>query len=702
MSDESIPKFEETEELPPSWDDTHELDENGQPVSRLESFGRGVQQGTTLGFGDEIGGAAQAGLDSTQALLNKIGMAPPSPSQVGADLAAQGITGDIGPESTGDMYREGRDENRALNDAAAKANPLTYLGGNITGGMLTGAGAGIIGGTAAKVMAPLGQTAKNATLVTKMGQGAVNVLPTAAIAGLGSSNADLTKGEFDKARKDLIRIDDVGGVPVPAGDIPMAMTMGAALPVAGKAIQGVKNTDTVQDLLASYEKAKNGIKLSGDEALTNAQRKLEDLVLNARQGLSKFGLDKGTAKNELIKNSDARADMREAVASFRNNLKENSGVLNDQDNKILQSIMNDSEQVLGQGSQRAGVKSKIDTLMKNESFTPENTANMDKNVAREGIESDLLGKDFDLEGFVNKTFDDLSNGKQLSESQQSTLQQLQRQYRQAPLDSNAQNVEKVVKKISSAYDNLSPQGRRVVLDYKNKLLKEQNVMVPEVAPLNADISDNLAASEALLGRSNLDKMTPDEIPKFLDKNAKQFQKYDTDVPGTKLNINNILNEGLPTEAGGKTRSLKELNPDFANPFERDLAEGSSTFNLSKKANTPVATDSMWGAVTGGINKSAVKIGEGAGANVASAKDVVRRGADWLSSAERPQLVQAANEMATRGGKAGIYYAHQLLEAANKNPSQRNTLIFSLMQQPAFRKMLHQSETEADSGTENDE
>lgn len=121
------------------------------PVSKLESFGRGVAQGATLGFADEITGAIES-LFSDKS------------------------------------YTQSRDESRAAYTAAEQANPLTSMAGNL-------------GGSLATTIVPGLNVAK--------GAGMAGAVKTAALGGgltgLGSSEADLTKGDFAGAIKDTVQ-----------------------------------------------------------------------------------------------------------------------------------------------------------------------------------------------------------------------------------------------------------------------------------------------------------------------------------------------------------------------------------------------------------------------------------------------------------------------------------------------------------------
>jgi len=102
----------------------------------------GGQQGLTFGFSDEIGSGIQSGLDKTQSLLNEYtGLVDKSPSQVSKELQDMGVTGDVGPATSGGVYDEALDESRGDLAEAQETHPGTMMVADLAGGILAG-GAG--------------------------------------------------------------------------------------------------------------------------------------------------------------------------------------------------------------------------------------------------------------------------------------------------------------------------------------------------------------------------------------------------------------------------------------------------------------------------------------------------------------------------------------------------------------------------------
>lgn len=251
-------------------DTDFEVVEPEKQISKLESFGRGARQGATMGFGEEIGAGIGAGLDVGQRILNELGLASPSPTQVAEQLKAKGIT-NAGPTSAQELYTQLRDEDRAAEAAAMKANPLTYGAGAITGGIATSP----LMPTA--LTAPV-QVAKTAGLGAKVAAGAASAIPTGLIAGAGTSEADLTQGDIQGLGEDIL----TGGL--------TGAAVGGILPVVGaglsKVASGAKkaaNAIIPEPTQRAYEKARQGISVTSPEfarETTEQSLKVVDDVAN--------------------------------------------------------------------------------------------------------------------------------------------------------------------------------------------------------------------------------------------------------------------------------------------------------------------------------------------------------------------------------------------------------------------------------------
>lgn len=188
-----------------------------------ESLMRGGAQGLSLGFADELAGAAGAGLDRFKGN--------------NSDLVAN--------------YIKHRDEYRRADESAKRANPKTFFTGQIGGGLGTAAVPGLNIGTAAT-----------------LGGRALAAAGLGATAALGSSNADLTQGDIAGAAKDTAIGGATGAILQPAIEKVVAPAVGAVSQklgdLAGWAGKKTLNTafDVPEEVTSRY--------LANPESVNNA------------------------------------------------------------------------------------------------------------------------------------------------------------------------------------------------------------------------------------------------------------------------------------------------------------------------------------------------------------------------------------------------------------------------------------------------
>ncbi len=130
--------------------------------SMLESGLRGAAQGATLGFSDEISGLPLA--------------------------ATAAMSGD--PSKILEAYRKSRDQSRGANELARQTNPGSFAAGEVGGGIASAFVPGMNALTGAKALNTFGNAALSGARV-------------GALMGLGTSNADLTKGDVGNAAVDV-------------------------------------------------------------------------------------------------------------------------------------------------------------------------------------------------------------------------------------------------------------------------------------------------------------------------------------------------------------------------------------------------------------------------------------------------------------------------------------------------------------------
>lgn len=205
------------------------LDDSEGP-GRLESLGRGALQGISLGYADEIAGAIEAAL-------------------------------------TDKTYTQSRDEARSSNSKAQEANPWTY-------------GAGELGGGATTLLVPG---------AAGVGAGLKGAAALGAAGALGSSSADLTKGEYGGALVDTAIGGTIGAVTqkfIPGAIDKVKSVVGPGSKKAGSILFGVgeeatdrylANPDKMRAVISEGPDGLRAIKDTIDEAyFTKVTRVRED------------------------------------------------------------------------------------------------------------------------------------------------------------------------------------------------------------------------------------------------------------------------------------------------------------------------------------------------------------------------------------------------------------------------------------------
>lgn len=221
LTDAEMEELEKTSS--PDFLTDEEMEKLEKPnVSKMESFLRGGAQGATLGFGDELSALAEKG------------MAKAIPSFLG------GMSSEEYQDVYGDKsYKDLRNENRAIDEEARKANPWTYGIGEFAGGILPAAatfGAGAELGAVAKgtqvlpgalqKLAPVAQ--KLAPAIQKLsapktlGQAALSGGTFGGIAGLGQT-------------------EDISNIPRTALDVGLGAGLGAGIGALTHGVLGPKS-----------------------------------------------------------------------------------------------------------------------------------------------------------------------------------------------------------------------------------------------------------------------------------------------------------------------------------------------------------------------------------------------------------------------------------------------------------------------------
>ena len=221
------PTWDETTPVTPTWDNTTPTDDIHHETPEVgggEALARGAENGALFGFGPAVNGALETAL--------------------GTRSPGLGIL---------DQYRHNRDSSKEAFNAASAQHPWLYGTGNVAGAIIPG----VLSGGSSLAEEGLAGAAKAGA---KYG----------ALAGLGSSNADLTKGEIGQAAKDTALSGAVGAIGAPIIQkalTPLVDPLSQLLGHIGQTTKGAANTamgmKTPEQFLSARAMGQNGINLIG-------------------------------------------------------------------------------------------------------------------------------------------------------------------------------------------------------------------------------------------------------------------------------------------------------------------------------------------------------------------------------------------------------------------------------------------------------
>lgn len=232
---------------------------------------------------------------------------------------------------------------------------------------------------------------------------------------------------------------------------------------------------------------------------------------------------------------------------------------------------------------------------------------------------------------------------------------------------------------------------------------------PEIARLESLLQQ---AKSKVSGADKIEGVNLSTNPKTLEEQLNNL------LPKFRANSGDNIAENRLDEVFNLLR--KEKGDDYVNALQDQIKKGNAEMNLRDAANLPkdinlkkagaggaigagigFTTGGPAGAAAGGLiggvagSMADKMVGGATGlANVAGravnkSQNFLKTGVKKLSDATPEQIKQLAATMASKG-TAGQEYAKVLSEAQNKNGQSRNAIMFSLMQQPAFRKLFHEA------------
>lgn len=590
----------------------------------LESLLRGAGQGATLGFADELTGGGEALGDLLSGKTDELG----------------GIL---------EAYRKHRDESRAAYQAAEEENPLTYNLANLAGSFAIPAGA-------------LGAAGKAATF----GERALAGFKAGALAGglgaMGGSQKDATQGEAIDLAK-----EGIGGALLGGG---LGAGANAILPVAGKAAgDWLKEFKGTQQISNAFQKARAGEEMFGTAAATRETEKTKDVVKQIGKVIDEVRDYSGKLKGKALESSD-KIPIMDTYKS-----------LNDKLDSIVPASA-DEERLITK------YKSMLNKL-----------------VGKETTKAPTVSTDAELSNLINS-----GTGDAIGAETGSTVIT-----RPEPNAEEIQKTKDALGKILFKNKDLPYEGEQAGHEIRTELENaiKSGLGPNETAQLGVADKGYSKAIEAqskiggLGGKSgtSLDAriMYDRQIDSLVDTVQKTFIKpADTDAVNlkhafdiTKKNIQEI-NDGLikitsdPEEIAKLTQLKQEQLSKVDNIQKAAQEQGINMATVhNMMGESPFGGESLVKKLTGisaqaSTLQTARKLGQATRLVETQVPEKIAQMSKAIFDASPESLQKVAIGLKNMGSP----FADKLGAVLNQPMQKRNALLFTLMQQPAFREEVH--------------
>jgi hypothetical protein len=678
-------------------DDVHE-DITPQPqISAGESALAGAQQGMTLGMAPPMSAVLPSAMNALQG--------DQSPTALNAKLAAQGFTGDIGPKSTLELYRQLRDAKKQELQAAAQAHPIANLAGGLAGaGLLTG-GIGIAAASdvpgaaiAQKVLNPL-PAAPGASLAAKVRSAAATGAVGNTIYGAGSGPQDYTNSSPEDIAKDV------------TGNAVNGAIFGGGLQLGASAASGaaglMSQLPIVKDVVAATKGAYSGKEYSGQtNAIQDKVRDLSSKILQAGKDVAYGKFANKRAAVSAATEATGEIDVTPQLDSILEDIKK----LPEDTPEQVQAKTN-MQNIFG--------KMRYQNIPVESSTIKFNRPEMEKDLElkaaqmqQRGIPAttnistvkgpsgqNILNPSITSQGGNESTQTALPSQFNITATPTTTMTQVPMQAKMTP----AQLVDKM-RELQAQYPQgaETTQARQFLSQAANKMEAPLEQAVPNLPALNKQSKDAMDAFERLTGKSIFDLPQGDNVA-----NASAIDKVSKMVAGAEQQpqkLQDFLNGfgGVPASqnapATAATAGLSASAPNTAAYIQQkapELAQDLRLANLTSNSNEH--SEGIWKTLVGGLGALGVKTGEAIGKasreltpESLRAKSVNANGVGRLLDLDSQGLTAVAQDMAAQNHPAATQYSKTLMDAANKQGINRTAAIYSLMQQPQFRQLLMNS------------
>lgn len=701
------PTWEDTEEINediPTWEDTAAVETS---PTELESFGRGAASGATFGFADELAGAAEAG---GKALFGK-------------DKLVDVL----------DNYRKYRDESRQAFKAAEEKNPASFLAGEVAGGIGTGLATGGAG-----VAGAVGKTG----LKELMKQGAKIGAAQGAASGLGLSEADLAEGDVSGVAKDVALGAGTGYVA--GGALPAAMTgLKAGKDLLGKGVDKLIDVSPkpIQMARDAFNLAKEGKSIVGEsatkeinqEALDLSEKILQNIDRQYKTGSKMVGkaLEKSEKGPQNI--SSQMRELEKAVMDKK---------IQPEDIERIQNTLNlYKRQFVKEGVSESGADKALNKMQKiinkakSESEALGESLTVSEPEIKDGFLQSVLTSTKEASPIspkvqqVNIPADKTLKSGQVISGREKAEQSLQKKLNRSQAKASLLGEDLIQTKPSIQNDvlqsleilpdsNLNKETSKILqMDIPEDTLSRevfegwQNMSLQDLQNLKSQFGDLAYNSDKLdaggkAQASKAYKMITDLIEEKIDPSLKNLYERGNKKMSDVHNASDLFGEinptGLTEKAKNtfaeKLKSNTDKNANMLNSLSELLGEegknlvGESS-ELATRRFLNRATTTEGGAIGGLVSPRALAVRGGslAGTVAKSSLNPANITKNLINMSDEA-VGGIANRMSSSQDPTIQDFGRKLTNALSSS-DKKDRMIWALTQQPAFRQILEQMETE---------
>jgi hypothetical protein len=636
--------------------------DGGDTVSEPEAALQGLTQGATLNLGEELGAAALTPLEMARRAISKY--IPGTPEEVDTRLTEQGFdisdrTDELNPL---EVYKQLRDPARKEYATAQEESPYITGASELVGGMLP---AVATGGAGALAQQPLKQAIK---------EGAKAGAKYGAVSGLGRTE-DIT--DVPQVAQDIATGGALGGItggalpPMIAG----AKKVGGA--ARGKISSGV---DYIKDQFPSLEKvisasqrSARGEKLTGQQVSEELSREMDEAILGLSGSLKNVKNIVGDAQRRILKKGKKPVEISDDLDNLIGRLESEAEniVSTDASSEVNQLVSklksfktrNQESMILGEDTAFLKLAQKRQRMIDDMNAKKATTLDpVEPNFSEVQVDSDT-GRVF---------FRDQTTGKTYSQNIGAD-KHLTNEISQGKVNIKARKAHDIAKSMYESSEDFGTDtaSRKAIKAYglfKEKARESLGSKSKEYDILNKKYSLLKQMEENLQAGVTASDSTVREKAQMLLANLADTLKDESNLPVKRL-FRQFFDK------------LELVDPKLAANHKSAILNVADKIDINQASLFSVGKMSgdTSRIVTGPLETLGVRGGIAVGKSVRLAKS--------LLNAPKTSLQMMANQLNTTGDASKMRLANILTEMAGSGKDRRNALMFSLTQQPAYRKQM---------------